>query len=71
MCNILFVNVHPLLGNRLVNEFPQRQILGKQSVARSHNNKMNVYSSLLSTGHGVNHTENKSHDGYLASTLAG
>jgi hypothetical protein len=26
--------VHPLLGNVLVNKFPQRQILGKQPVAR-------------------------------------
>jgi hypothetical protein len=31
--------VHPMLGNVLVNKFPRRQILGKQSVARLHNNR--------------------------------
>jgi hypothetical protein len=30
----LMLHVHPLLGNGLVNKFPQRQILGKESVAR-------------------------------------
>jgi hypothetical protein len=33
------MHVHPLLGNELVNEFPRRQILGKQSVARLRNNR--------------------------------
>jgi hypothetical protein len=33
------LHVHPLLGNVLVNKFPRRQILGKQSVARLRNNK--------------------------------
>jgi hypothetical protein len=33
---ILF-HVHPLLGSGLVNKFPRRQILDKQSVARLHN----------------------------------
>jgi hypothetical protein len=37
---------HPLLGNGLVNKLPRRQILGKQSVDRSRNNRTNVYSSL-------------------------
>jgi hypothetical protein len=32
-------HVHPLLGNVLVNKFPRRQILGKESVARSRNNR--------------------------------
>jgi hypothetical protein len=32
--SILLLHVHPLLGNVLVNDFPQRQILDKQSVAR-------------------------------------
>jgi hypothetical protein len=36
---ILLLHVHPLLGNGLVNKFPRRQILGKQSVARSRNNR--------------------------------
>jgi hypothetical protein len=31
---IIILHVHPLLGNRLLNKFPRRQILGKQSVAR-------------------------------------
>jgi hypothetical protein len=38
---------HPLLGNGLVNKFPRRQILGKQFVGRSHNDRTNVCSSLL------------------------
>jgi hypothetical protein len=32
------LHVHPLLGNVLVNKFPRRQILGKQSVAGVRNN---------------------------------
>jgi hypothetical protein len=43
----LLLHVHPLLGNGLVNKFPRRQILGKQSVARSGNNRTNVYSSSI------------------------
>jgi hypothetical protein len=35
--NIL-LHVYPLLGNGLVNKFPRRQILGKQSVAGLRNN---------------------------------
>jgi hypothetical protein len=35
----ILLHVHPLLGNVLVNEFPRRQILGKQSVARLRNNR--------------------------------
>jgi hypothetical protein len=31
--------VRPLLGNVLVNKFPRRQILGKQSVAKLRNNR--------------------------------
>jgi hypothetical protein len=46
--------VHPLLGNGLVNKFPRRQIFGKQSVARSRNNKTNVYSSLLGNNQSAN-----------------
>jgi hypothetical protein len=30
----ILLHVHPLLGIVLVNKFPQRQILDKQSVAR-------------------------------------
>jgi hypothetical protein len=36
---IVLLHVPPLLGNVLVNKFPRRQILGKQSVASSRNNK--------------------------------
>jgi hypothetical protein len=32
------LNVHPLLGKGLINKLPQRQILGKESVARPRNN---------------------------------
>jgi hypothetical protein len=38
---IILLHVHPLLGNGLVNKFPRRQILGKQSVARLRNNSDN------------------------------
>jgi hypothetical protein len=34
---ITLLHVHTLLGNRLVNKFPRRQILDKQSVARLRN----------------------------------
>jgi hypothetical protein len=37
--NLVFLHVHPLLGNVLVNKFPRRQILGKESVARLRNNR--------------------------------
>jgi hypothetical protein len=30
--NIILIHVHPFLGNVLINEFPRRQILGKQSL---------------------------------------
>jgi hypothetical protein len=33
------LHIHPLLGNVLVNKFPRRQILGKESVARLRNNR--------------------------------
>jgi hypothetical protein len=36
--NLLLLHVHPLLGKVLVNKFPRRQSLGKQSVARLRNN---------------------------------
>jgi hypothetical protein len=36
--NLVLLHVRPLLGNVLVNKFPQRQILGKQSVVRLRNN---------------------------------
>jgi hypothetical protein len=36
---LIILLVHPLLGNVMVIKFPQRQILGKQSVARLCNNK--------------------------------
>jgi hypothetical protein len=36
---IILLHVHPLLGDVLINEFPRRQLLGKQSVARLRNNK--------------------------------
>jgi hypothetical protein len=35
----ILLNVHPLLGNVLVNEFPRRQNLGRESVARLRNNR--------------------------------
>jgi hypothetical protein len=41
------VKCHPLLGNVFVNNFPRRQILGKQYVSKSRNNRTNVYISLL------------------------
>jgi hypothetical protein len=39
-CNyvLIFLHVHTLLGNELANEFPRRQIFGKQSVAKLRNN---------------------------------
>jgi hypothetical protein len=40
----ILLHVYPLLGNGLVNKFPRRQILDKQSVARSRNNRTNVCS---------------------------
>jgi hypothetical protein len=51
---LILLNVHQLLGNGLVNKFSRRQILGKQSVARSGNNRTNVYSSLLGNSQGAN-----------------
>jgi hypothetical protein len=36
----ILLHVHPLQGNVLVNKFPRRQILGKQSVARLRNKKL-------------------------------
>jgi hypothetical protein len=39
IATIILLHVNPLLGNGLVNKFPRRQILGKQSVARLSNNK--------------------------------
>jgi hypothetical protein len=38
---VVLLHVHPLLGRGLVNKFPRRQILGKQSVARLRNNSDN------------------------------
>jgi hypothetical protein len=35
----VFLHVYPLLGNVLVNKFPRRQILGKESVDRSRNSR--------------------------------
>jgi hypothetical protein len=34
MIMYILLHVHSLLGIVLVNKFPQRQILGKQSIAR-------------------------------------
>jgi hypothetical protein len=44
MCEIciILLHVHPLLGNGLVNKFPRRQILGKQSVGKLRNNRGTV-----------------------------
>jgi hypothetical protein len=50
----MLLHVHPLLGNGVVNKFPRRQILGKESVARSRNNRTNVYSSLLGNNQRAN-----------------
>jgi hypothetical protein len=50
----VLLHVYPLLGNGLVKKFPRRQILGKQSVARSRNNKTNAYSSLLGNNQRAN-----------------
>jgi hypothetical protein len=36
---IILLHVHPLLGNVLVNKFPRREIPGKHSIARLHNNR--------------------------------
>jgi hypothetical protein len=44
MVNEVSLHVHPLLGNRLVNKFPRRQILGKQSVDRLRNNRGGLFS---------------------------
>jgi hypothetical protein len=38
---IILLHVHPLLGNGLVNKFPRRQYLGKQSFVRLRNNPNN------------------------------
>jgi hypothetical protein len=38
-CAYILLHVHQLLGNVLVNKFPRRQILCKQSAARLRNNK--------------------------------
>jgi hypothetical protein len=46
------VNAFP--GNGLVNKFPRRQILGKQSVARLHNNKGMSVNILTATNTGNN-----------------
>jgi hypothetical protein len=54
MMMIRMLHVHPVLGNRLVNKFPRREILRTQSVARSRNNRMNVYSSLLGNNQRAN-----------------
>jgi hypothetical protein len=35
----ILLHAHPLLGSVLVNKFPRRQIVGKQSVARLRNNR--------------------------------
>jgi hypothetical protein len=37
--NSIWLYVHPMLGNGLVNKFLRRQNLGKQSVARLRNNR--------------------------------
>jgi hypothetical protein len=50
----ILLYTHPLLGNALINKFPRRQILGKQSVARSRNNRTNVDISLLSNSQRTN-----------------
>jgi hypothetical protein len=36
---LLLLHLHQLLGNGLVNKFPRRQILGKESVAGLRNNR--------------------------------
>jgi hypothetical protein len=36
--SLILLHVHPLLGNGLINNFPRRQIIGKQSVVRLRNN---------------------------------
>jgi hypothetical protein len=43
----ILLHVHPLLGNGLVNKFPRKQILGKQSVARLRNNSDNRRSVFI------------------------
>jgi hypothetical protein len=48
------LHAHPFLGNGLVTKYPRIQILGKQSVARSSNNRTNVYSSLLDNSQSAN-----------------
>jgi hypothetical protein len=44
LCSIVLLHVHPLLGNVLVNKFPRRQILVKESVARLRNNREAMFS---------------------------
>jgi hypothetical protein len=39
----VFLQVHPLLRNELVNKFPWGQMLGKQSVDRSRNNRWDCF----------------------------
>jgi hypothetical protein len=50
----ILLHVCTLLGNVLVNKFPRSQILCKQSVARSRNNRANVYSWLLGNNQRAN-----------------
>jgi hypothetical protein len=47
-------HVYSLLGNGLVKKFSEDRVLGKQSVARSRNNRTNVYSSLLGNNQRAN-----------------
>jgi hypothetical protein len=47
--DLIMLHMHPLLGNELVNEFPRRRILGKQSVARLRNNRGGCIFSVIRT----------------------
>jgi hypothetical protein len=59
-----------LQGNKLVNMFPRRQFLGKQSVARSRNSRMNVYSSVCNNQHANRLVRKLSHDLFLVWSMS-
>jgi hypothetical protein len=48
------VKCKPIARQRVGKQVPGREILGKQSVVRSRNNRTNVYSSLLGNNQRAN-----------------
>jgi hypothetical protein len=59
----ILLHVHSLLGNVLINKFPRREILGKQSVAMLRNNKEGcVFYVVRATPNAVNGPMNSQSD---------